>query len=87
MRCQYDTSRLSEQKIAARLFGISKKILLHKKGACSLDFKTDKVCQTMVLSFKLSSGTVCLLRFCRRAGHKEKNLRICELLPDALLHS
>ena len=36
-------------------------------------------CPTMVSSFKLSSGAICLLRFCCRAGHirREKFKKPC----------
>ena len=44
---------------------------------------------TMVSSFKLSLGTVCLPRFCCTAGHntvyKEK-FKTCVNQPDALLY-
>ena len=35
--------------------------------------RTRAHCQTMVLSFKLPSGTVCLPRFCCRVGHIERD--------------
>ena len=40
--------------------------------------RTRAHCPTMVLSFKLSSGTVCLLGFSCRAGHIRKGkYKIC----------
>ena len=40
--------------------------------------RTRAHCQTMVSSFKLSSGTICLPRFCRITGqmYREKNVRL-----------
>ena len=50
--------------------------------------RTQAHCSTMVSSFKLSLGTVCLPRFCCTAGHNiyQERSKTCEMQPDALLH-
>ena len=48
--------------------------------------RTRAHCPTMVSSFKLSSGTVCLLGFSCRAGHIRKDKYMIAVPTSAVLH-